>query len=164
MTTAILILINCLGIVLLGAAIYFTHAGAKRAFGALIGGIVAAILGLGLDVVGANLGWWRYTGPSSSHAPLLVYLAVAFVWSGLSLISWRLGQRLGWKVQAILIIVIPVFATIQDYLVAGSKYRTQIISPGIVPAVGDVMVWLAVTVTAQGILSALAGNSAPSDK
>jgi hypothetical protein len=56
MTTQEIILWTCAYLIELGAVIYFTRASARRVEGALVGGAVAGLLGLGAITLGQNLG------------------------------------------------------------------------------------------------------------
>ena len=143
------------------AAGLLTKATPQRGVAALAGGTVAALLGAGLDAVGTAIGLWHYeVPPGSYHAPWGIYLAVAFMEAAVALIAWWLQVRFGSGALLIVIGVLAVGSTIQDYVAAKIVHPTvQVIAPGIVPAIGDVIVWSAVVSSAIAVMYTLAGSA-----
>ncbi len=162
MTTQQLILIDCFCLVLLGLAAYFTRATPRRLLGALVGGVAATVLGVGLDVAGHSLGWWHYTFVTTPYGPPLMYVAVGLWYgAGVALIGWRVTRRFGGRGQAAFIGFMTVYGPIRDYVgVAATGGAIQVITPGIAPAVGDAALWATIIAVAQGVMRLVAGPAA----
>jgi hypothetical protein len=143
--------------VLFCAVAYFTRADGRRVLSALIGGALASGVGLFLDVCGYWTGLWYYQGAYVSHGPWLVYVAVAFVQGAVALFSWHLTQRFSNMFLVFFVFFVASVLTSQDYLIANSPFRVQIISRGLAPAVYDQMLWLLVTTVSVWTLRVLSG-------
>jgi len=98
MTTSQLILTDCVSLILLGITTLLTRATPRRILGALAGGLAAALLNVGEDIVAFSLGWWYYPSVATSYGPPLMYVAVGLWYgAGVALIGWRLTRRFGWR-------------------------------------------------------------------
>lgn len=144
-------------VILFFAAARFTRADRGRALRALVGGALASAVGLVLDICGTWAGLWYYQGDYTTHGPWIVYVAVMFAEGALAMIGWYLAGRFGNAALAVFVLVVAAGLTIQDYLIANSPFRVQIISPGIAPAVCDLLLWAVVTAVGLGTLRALSG-------
>ena len=150
-----------LAVIIFCAAAYFTRADGRRALSALIGGALGSGVGLLLDVFGYWVGLWYYQGAHISHGPWLVYVAVAFAQGAVALLAWRLAQRFSMGTVAFFVFFVAAVLTSQDYLIANSPFRVQIISPGLAPAIYDLMLWIVVTTVSVWTLRLLAGAPSP---
>jgi hypothetical protein len=148
-------------VIIFCAAAYFTRADGRRALSALIGGALGSGLGLLLDAGGYWVGLWYYLGEHSSHGPWLVYVAVAFAQGAVALYARRLSQRFSMAFVAFFVFFIAAVLTTQDYVIANFPFRVQIISPGLAPAIYDLMLWIVVTAVSVWILRLLAGAPSP---
>ncbi len=117
--TQILILASCVYLSLLAAAIYFSRATARRVVGALAGGGVVAIVGLGVEALAHARGWWRYTSDDTPVGPVAMYPAIVVILAFLALIGWTVMRRFGGCGLAVFLGVLAVVGTLRDYLVAG---------------------------------------------
>ena len=146
-------------VILFCVTAFFTRAGIRHVLSSLVGGVLAGGAGLLLDVGGYWLALWHYLGAHVSHGPWLVYAAVAFVQGAVALIAWRLTERFNNGALVIFVVFVASVLTSQDYLIADSSYRVQVISPGISPAVYDQMLWILVTAISVGTLRTLTGSA-----
>ncbi|HEV7844376.1 MAG TPA: hypothetical protein VGO69_11815 [Pyrinomonadaceae bacterium] len=146
-------------VVLFIAATFFTRAKQRRALAALVGGIVGTLCGELGDIAGYHLGLWHYAGATPSHAPQSAYVAVSLAVGGAALVGWRVSRRFGLRGLAIFICVIGVLSTIGD-IVADALVGMQTLSPGWLPLVGDVILWVIVHGVAQGVMQLMAGPAA----
>jgi hypothetical protein len=76
MTTQQILLMTGLYLVALIAVIYFTRATPRRIVGALIGGAVFGLFGMGAIVLGKSVGWWRMPFASTPYFLPMLYLIV----------------------------------------------------------------------------------------
>ena len=143
------------------AAALFTRAGGRRVLSALICGALGGGVGLLLDMFGYGVGVWYYQGAHISHGPWLVYVAVAFVQGAVALLGWHLAQRYNVVFAAIFVFFVAAVLTSQDYVIANSSFRVQIISPGFGPAIYDLMLWILVTTVSVWTMRLLAGAPSP---
>lgn len=148
-------------VVIFCAAAYFTRADVRRALSALIAGALGGGAGLLLDMFGYWVDLWYYQGAHISYGPWLVYVAVAFAQGAVALLGWRLAQRFSVALVAFLVFFVAAVLTSQDYLIANSPLRVQIISPGFAPAIFDLMLWIVVTAVSVRTLRLLAGAPSP---
>jgi hypothetical protein len=146
-------------VIFFGVAAYFTRADRRHVLNALIGGALAGGIGLLLDVGGYLASLWYYLGAHVSHGPWLVYVAVGFAQGVVALIAWGLAQRFNNVGLVIFVFFVASVLTSQDYFIANSPYRIQIISPGIAPAIYDLLLWLTVTTVSVWTLRALSGSA-----
>src|SRR5437016_6222952 len=114
---------------LLGVAIYFTRATARRALAALAGGGVVAVAGFGVEVICQALGLWRYPSDDTGYGPLAMYPAIVLMFALLALIGWRIMRRFGWRGEAVFLVVIAVLGTVRDYKVAEQTTEIIVFTP-----------------------------------
>jgi len=147
-------------LVLVVVAIYFTRAAPKRVFGAIVAGSVATAIGIAFDVAGDAMGWWHYTIAGTAYGPPLMYVAVGLWYGvGVTLIGWRVIRRFGRRGLIAFIGFMAVYGPLRDYAgVALTRGTVQVISPGLMPLVGDMVLWASLNAVAQGILWLIAGS------
>ena len=160
MTITQLIGIDGVCLMLVALVVYFTRATLVRVLGAAIGGLVAVVGGIGFDAVGNAMGWWHYTMGTAAHGPPLMYLAI-WLWYGVgvTLIGWRVSRRFGRRGLIGFIGFMSVYGPLRDYIgVALTRGTVQVISTGIAPLVGDVVLWASLNAVAQGIMWLISGS------
>jgi hypothetical protein len=138
-------------------ASFFTRSPAKRIGAALVGGLIGAFVGAGLDVAGSRLGLWHYVTASPDHAPWPIYVAAGFLQGAAALIGWRIHRRFGVAGLLLWIGAVAAGATVQDYVAAALGPKVQVIAPGFEPAIGDFIVWTIVTSVTVILMCAFAG-------
>lgn len=122
-----------------------TLAPVKQAIRALIGGWIGAFIGAGLDAIGVRLGLWVYVVGSPWHAPWLIYVAAGFEQGAIAMIYCRLRARLGIVGRVLFVAIVAALLVAQDYAAGLAGPKIQVISSGILPAIGDFVVWTVVT-------------------
>jgi hypothetical protein len=159
MNTHQLVLIDCLCLALLGIATWLTRATPTRLLGGLAGGAAFTALGVLFDVAGSWLGWWRYTFVTTPNGPPLMYVAVGLWYgAGIALIGWRVTRRFGRRGQVAFITFFAVFGPVRDFVgVALTRGKIQVIAPGVMPVVGDVLLWASCIALAQAVMRLVAG-------
>lgn len=166
MTTQQLIIASCQYLVALVAVVYFTRATARRAAGALLGGIAVAVVGVGVETLAHRQGWWRYPSVETPYGPPLMYPIVVLIFAGLALIGWRVARRFGWRGQAAFLVAVALLGTLRDYAVAAWFLQFIVFAPGIkpvLPVLVDIACWGGLTALAQAVMRLVAG-SAQSDR
>ena len=71
------------------ATAYFTRATPRRIVGAIAGGVVVAVVGIGIEILCQTLGFWHYPSTSARYGPPLMYPLV-----GLSFATPKENERL----------------------------------------------------------------------
>ena len=141
--------------VYLCAAIYFTRATARRALGAVAGGVVVAAVGFGVELACQALGLWHYPSDDTGRGPLLMYPALALLWATLALIGWRVVRRFGWRGEAVFLAAVAVLGTLRDY--AGQALGTISLAPGVTTVLVELVYWACQTALAQAVMWPVAG-------
>jgi hypothetical protein len=155
-----LLLANCAAAVLLAAAVYLTRARSRRVAGALCGGVVAAVLAIGEDVLAHGFGWWWYPGVSTAYGPPLAYLAIALWYgAGVALIGWRITRRFPERGLGFFIAAVAVLGPLRDYGLA-ARVGAVAFADGLAPVVADAVCWAGVAALAQAVMRAVAGPAA----
>jgi len=144
-------------LVYLCAAIYFTRATARRALGAVAGGVVVAAVGFGVELACQALGLWHYPSDDTGRGPLLMYPALALHWATLALIGWRVVRRFGWRGEAVFLAAVAVLGTLRDYFVAGQALGTISLAPGVTTVLVELVCWAGQTALAQAVMWPVAG-------
>jgi hypothetical protein len=155
--TQILVLASCVYLSILAAATYFTRAGVRRIAGALAGGVVVAIFGLGVEALAHKRRWWRYTSEDTVVGPLAMYPLIVVIFAFLALIAWRISRRFGLRGLAVSLGVLAVVGTLRDYLVAGKLMDMIVFAPGPVVAIVDGLLWAGLTALAIGVMRLVSG-------
>jgi hypothetical protein len=122
-----------------------TRAPVKRAVAALAGGWIGAFIGSGLDAIGVQLGLWVYVVGSRWHAPWPIYIAAGFEQAAIAMVYCRVRGLLGIVGRMGFVAIVAAVLVVQDYAAGLSGPKIQQIAPGILPAIGDFVVWTVVT-------------------
>jgi hypothetical protein len=149
---------NGVYLALLAAAAYFTRATWRRVVGALAGGGVVGLVGVGVDALAYALGWWRYPSVQTPYGPPLVYPAVSLLFAALALVGWRVTRRFGWRGQAVFLGGVAVLGVLRDYWWAARLPELIVFGSGLVPALADVLCWAGLAALAQAVMRAVAGS------
>ena len=144
-------------LVYLCAAIYFTRATARRALGAVAGGVVVAAVGFGVELACQALGLWHYPSDDTGRGPLLMYPALALLWATLALIGWRVVRRFGWRGEAVFLAAVAVLGTLRDYFVAEQALGMISLAPGVTTVLVELVCWAGQTALAQAVMWPVAG-------
>ncbi len=157
MTTQQIILWTCGYLVALVAVIYFTRATARRVVGALAGGAVAGLLGMGAIALSEALGWWQVPFASTPYFPPLFYLGLSISLAPIYLVTWRLARRLGWRGLVVFICVVAVIGPPRDYLYAAMFPKWMVFAPGVAPILADSATYAGIVVLGHAVMRLIAG-------
>jgi hypothetical protein len=146
-------------LVLFGGTIYFARANTRRAFAALAGGGVVAVVGFGVEVLCQGLGLWHYPSDDTGHGPLAMYPVLVLMFAVLALLGWRTVRRFGWRGQVVFLTVVAAVGTVRDYQVADQALGMIALTPGITTLLVDLVAWSGLTALAQGVMWLIAGRA-----
>jgi small multidrug resistance pump len=139
------------------AAVHFTRASVRRVLGALVGGVVVAVFGFGVELVCQALGQWHYPSDDTGRGPLLMYPSLALLWATLALIGWRVMRRYGWRGEAVFLASVALLGTLRDYFVAEQALGAIVLAPGVTTVLVDIVCWAGQTALAQALMWPVAG-------
>ena len=136
---------------------YLTRATKRRVTGALIGGAVVGLVGVGVECLAHVLGWWRYPSVETPYGPPLMYPVVILLFAALALIGWRVTRRFDWRGQLAFLGAVMVLGTLRDYRVAAWLPEFIVFAPGIGIALVDAACWAGLLALAQPVMRLVAG-------
>jgi small multidrug resistance pump len=152
-----LLLVGMVHLAYLCAAVHFTRASVRRVLGALVGGVVVAVFGFGVELVCQALGQWHYPSDDTGRGPLLMYPSLALLWATLALIGWRVMRRYGWRGEAVFLASVALLGTLRDYFVAEQALGAIVLAPGVTTVLVDIVCWAGQTALAQALMWPVAG-------
>jgi hypothetical protein len=157
MTTPLLLSVTAVYLVGLATLTYLTRATSRRFLGALVGGLTVAVVGVGVEVMFQTLGFWHYPSVDQRYGPVLMYPVVLLMWTGYSLIGWRVMRRFGWRGETVFLAAVAVFGTLRDFVIAWQMPDVIALSPRLSTVLVDLVLWSGLTALAQGAMSLVAG-------
>ena len=157
MTRQQIILWACAYLVELVAVIYFTRATARRVMGAMVGGAVAGLLGLGAIALCEALGWWQIPFASTPYFLPLFYLGLSISLTPIYLVTWRVARRFGWRGLAVFLSVVTVIGAPRDYLIATMFPKWMVFAPGVAPILADAATYAGIVVVGHAVMRLIAG-------
>ena len=143
-------------LVVLIALAFFTLAKSRRIVGALVGGIVAAGVGLGAIAVGENMGWWR-TPIWTVSLFVLGYVGLAVSLAPFLLVSWRVARRFGLRGLVIGVGGAAIVGPIRDYAFASVFPDWIVFSPGLPPILAVSATYVSWVVVGHASMRLVAG-------
>lgn len=157
MTNQEIILWSCAYLIELGVVIYFTRASARRVEGALVGGAVAGLLGLGAIYLCEALHWWHIPfAPTPAFLPLF-YVGLVISLTPIYLVTWRLARRFGWRGLAVFIGIVAVIGPPRDYLIAAKFPKWMVFAPGVIPILADAATYVGAVALGHALMRLIAG-------
>ena len=157
MTTQQIILFTCAYSVVLVAVIYFTRANARRVIGAMAGGAVAGLLGVGAIALCEALGWWWVPFAPTPSFLTLFYVSLSITLMPIYPVTWRLARRFGWRGLAVFICIVTMIGPIRDYFYATMFPKWMVFAPGVAPFVADGATYAGVVVMGHAVMRLIAG-------
>jgi len=157
MTTRLLVSVTAVYLVGLAMLTYLTRATRHRFLGAMAGGLTVAVVGVGVEVLFQTLGFWHYPSVDQRYGPVLMYPVVLLMWTGYSLIGWRVMRRFGWRGETLFLATVAVFGTLRDFVIAWQMPDVIALSPRIATVLVDLLLWSGLTALAQVVMRLVAG-------
>jgi hypothetical protein len=159
MTPLQIIVVTCLYFIALLVVIYFTRATARRIVGALAGGAVVGLFGMGAIVFGNASGLWRVPIFWTPYFVSLFYLGLAISCSPIYLITWRVARRFGWRGLAVCLGIVAIIGPPRDYLYAMKFPEWMVFAPGVAPIIADAATYVGSVAIGHAVMRLVAGPS-----
>jgi hypothetical protein len=157
MTTPQLIVMTVVYSVVTAAVVYFTRPTGRRFAGALAGGTVVGVLGMGVITLGNHADWWRVPLDPSPGFLALFYLGMLVSCTPIYLVTWRVARRFGQRGLAVFVALATVIGPPRDYSFAARYPEWITFGPGIAPVVAVALTYAAVIVVGHGVMRGIAG-------
>jgi hypothetical protein len=159
MTTQQIIWITCAYAVELVAVIYFTRAGPRRVFGALVGGTVAGLIFIEIMALGEAVGWWQWQFPVDSIAgfALALYVGTVVSCAPLYLVTWRIVRRFGWRGLAVTLGIVGLLGPPRDYLFVAYFPEWGAFGSGLAPVIADSAAYVLFVAAGHFVMQLVAG-------
>lgn len=157
MTTQQIILWTCGYLIALVAVIYFTRATARRVLGAMAGGAVAGLFGVGAIALCESLGWWWVSYASTPYFLALFYLGASISLMPIYPVTWRLARRFGWRGLAVFLCIVTIIGAPRDYFIAAMFPKWMVFAPGVAPILADSATYFGIVVLGHAVMRIVAG-------
>ena len=157
MTTQQIMLWACAYLIELVAVIYFTRATVRRVLGALVGGAVAGLLGLGAIALCERLGWWQVLFAATPYIMMIFYLGLTVSLTPIYLVTWRLARRFGWHGLAVFTLIVTIIGAPRDYFIASLFPKWMVFAPGVAPVLADAATYAGIVVVGHAAMRLVAG-------
>ena len=141
------------------AVVYFTRPSLRRIFGALAGGGIVGVFGLGIIFLGNAFGLWQV---SISWTPIflsLFYLGLAISVSPIYLVTWRIARRFGLGGLAVFIGLATLIGPPRDYVFAATFPEWMVFAPGVAPVVADAAAYFGIVAIGHAVMRLISGPS-----
>lgn len=161
MTILQIIVVTFLYAIALVAAVYFTRPTLRRVVGALAGGALVGVFGMGAIFFGNASGLWLVPISWTPSFLSLFYLGLAVSVSPIYLVTWRLVRRFGWRGLAIFIGAVAIIGPPRDYMYASMFPEWMVFAPGIAPVIADATAYVGIVAIGHAVMSLIAGPSRP---
>jgi len=133
---------------------YLTRATSRRIAGALAGGAIVGVMGMGMMILGEKVGWW--TIPLLS-GPFLLYLGLAISVSPIYLVTWRIARRFGWRGLAMFAGIVTIIGPPRDSFIAAKFPEWMVFSPGVAPILADAAAYAGIVLLGHVVMRLVAG-------
>jgi hypothetical protein len=157
MTTQQTILWSSAYLVELVVVLYFTRATWRRALGALAGGAVVGVMGLGAIAACERLGWWRVPLAPEPYALALFYVGLVISVVPIYLVTWRTVRRFGWRGLAAWVGGVAIIGPPRDYFIAARFPSWMVFSPGLAPMFADSVTYMGIVAVGHAVMHVISG-------
>ena len=157
MTTQQILLWTSAYLVELVAVIYFTRATARRVMGAMAGGAVAGLFGVGAIALCESLGWWWVPYASTPSFLALFYLGASISLMPIYPVTWRLARRFGWRGLAVFTGIVTIIGAPRDYFIAAMFPKWMVFAPGVAPILADSATYAGIVIVGHAVMRLIAG-------
>jgi hypothetical protein len=159
MTTHPLTLVTAAYFVEFVIVAYLTRATSRRLFGALVGGVVVALMMLGMIAFCESAGWWRIPIASTPFLATMLAIGLAISVSPIYLVTWRIARRFGLRGLVISTIIVTIIGPPRDYFIAAKFPQWMVFSPGVAPIAADAVAYAVIMIVGHAVMYLVAGAS-----
>jgi hypothetical protein len=157
MTTQQLHLFNGVYFAGLVVVAFFTRATPRRIAGALAGGAVFGVVGLGIIALGETMRWWHMAITWEPCFLAILFLGFVISCAPVYLITWRVAGRFGWRGLAVVVVFAAVIGPPRDYRYMAKFPEWGSYSPGITPILAIAATYALMIVVGQSVMRLVAG-------
>jgi hypothetical protein len=157
MTTLQLHLFNCLYLALLVVVAFFTRATARRIAGALVGGAVFGVVGLGIIALGEKVGWWYMAITWDPYFLSIMLLGFAISCAPVYLVTWRVARRFGWRGLAVFAVFAALIGPPRDTWYMAKFPEWGAYAPGIAPVLAIAATYAIMVLLGHSVMRMVAG-------
>ena len=157
MTTAQLILMNGVYLVVLIAVVYLTRASIRRVAGALAAGVAIGLVALGSLALGEKIGWWQIPMQWTPLLLFLLYSSLVISCAPIYLVIWRVVRRYGWRGLAAFAVAAAIIGPIRDYRVAATFHEWIVFASGVAPILAVAMIYVMIVILGYAVMRLIAG-------
>lgn len=125
--------------------------------GALAGGAVAGLFGMGAIVIGNISGVWQVPISWTPGFLTLFYLGLAVSVSPIYLVTWRIARRFGWLGLAVFIGAVAIIGPPRDYMYAAMFPGWMVFAPGIAPVIADAAAYIGMVALGHAVMRLISG-------
>ena len=136
---------------------YFTRATLRRISGALAGGAIVGVMGMGMIILGERVGWWKM---SLLSGPVLLYTGLAISVSPIYLVTWRIARRFGWRGLAVFAGIATIIGPPRDCFIAAKFPEWMVFSAGVAPILADAAAYAGIVLLGHAVMRLVSGPSA----
>jgi len=155
-TTAFLIFICIASPAVFAATAWLTLAGPKRTSAALAGGMAAAVVSIGWDMLAGRMDWWTYQS-GDVLATLALSISIAFVFGATAgLVGWRMVRAMRLTGVATFFTGYVGFGMLRDHILAASSTLFAF-GEGPAPQVMDAVAYFSLALVVQATMLVMAG-------
>jgi hypothetical protein len=146
-------------LIALVAVVYFTRATARRVVGAVVGGIVAAAMLLGVMAFAERFELWHVFLALTPSSLALLYLCAVISSAPIFLLTWRVGRRFGLRGLMVFVFIAAIIGPPRDYLVAAVYPEWIAFGAGISPILAVAATYCCLVALGHAVMSIVAGPS-----
>ena len=157
MTTAQLILMNGVYLMVLVTVIYLTRASVRRVTGALAAGIAVGLVTLSSLAFGVKIGWWQIPMQWTPFLLFLLYSGLVISCAPIYLVIWRVVRRYGWRGLAAFAVAAAIIGPIRDYRVAATFPEWIVFASGVAPVLAVAMIYVMIVILGYAVMRLIAG-------
>jgi hypothetical protein len=157
MTVLQVFLFSAAYLALVAVVIILARATPRRIAGALAGGAIAGVAGLGMMASGEAMGWWHFVMYWEPYYVTLMWVGFAVSLWFVFLVSWRIARRFGWRGLAVGLVAVAVVGPPRDYWYMAMFPEWGAFGPGLAPALADSAAYVLMLILGHAAMRLAAG-------
>ncbi len=139
------------------AVVYFTRPTWRRILGAVVGGAVVGVFGMGAILAGNSTEMWTVPINRSALFISLFYIGLSVSVTPIYLVTWQIARRFGWRGLAVFIGIVAIIGPPRDYMYATLFPEWMVFAPGIAPILADAAAYIGIVTIGHAVMGLIAG-------